>query len=89
VLHAAGRADELNREVTQLETDLLASKWSLDGASWDLTIRDIARWGGGPFDALRNARDSAILPRRSGRNFAKGHSQPSCLIELLTSTECP
>jgi len=72
VLHAAGRADELNREVTQLETDLLASKWSLDGASWDLTIHDIARWRGGLFDVPPDRQRFSHLAETLWSEFREG-----------------
>jgi signal transduction histidine kinase len=48
VLAEAQRAPELLRETKGLEADLLAGKWVLDYAAWQLTTRDIARWSGHP-----------------------------------------
>jgi signal transduction histidine kinase len=46
VLQESGRRQELQREATRLETDLLSGRWKLDRPSWELTAREIAGWTG-------------------------------------------
>ena len=46
VLAEAGRTDELKRDAVRLETDLLAGRWAVDRATWDLTAAQIERWAG-------------------------------------------
>jgi signal transduction histidine kinase len=46
VLRASNRTQELVREATALEADLLTGLWSLDRAAWELTAADIERWTG-------------------------------------------
>lgn len=48
VLQAAGRGDELAREASRLEQDLLGAAWSLDRAAWELTVEDLEEWRGTP-----------------------------------------
>ena len=48
LLADAGRRDELLREATALQSDLLAGRWPLDAIAWTLTVRDIERWTGQP-----------------------------------------
>ncbi len=46
VLQASNRTQELVREARALEVDLLAGRWTLDRAAWELTAADIERWTG-------------------------------------------
>jgi signal transduction histidine kinase len=48
VLQASNRTQELAREAKALEADLLAGRWTLDRAAWQLTVADIERWTGQP-----------------------------------------
>jgi len=48
VLAETQQAAELEREAKRLETDLVAGKWSLDRAAWQLTADDVAGWSGHP-----------------------------------------
>ncbi|HEX8030220.1 MAG TPA: HAMP domain-containing sensor histidine kinase [Vicinamibacterales bacterium] len=46
VLQASNRTQELAREAAALEADLLAGRWTLDRAAWELTAADVERWTG-------------------------------------------
>jgi signal transduction histidine kinase len=48
VLQESGRREELQREATRLETDLLSGRWRLDRPSWQLTARELESLIGRP-----------------------------------------
>jgi signal transduction histidine kinase len=44
VLEESGRAEALGREARAVEADLVAGRWALDQAAWELTAAEIERW---------------------------------------------
>jgi len=58
VLDEAGRRAELESEAGALTTDLLAGRWALDRAAWELTATDLERWTG---KAIEHSPERAVL----------------------------
>ena len=56
VLADTGRTEDLAREASALQTDLLAGRWTLDRPAWELTAGEIARWSGRPLPGLVDRR---------------------------------
>jgi signal transduction histidine kinase len=60
VLQEAGRAERLSREAATLEADLLAGRWALDEAAWELTTGELAQWLGRPVSVSPEQRAFSI-----------------------------
>jgi signal transduction histidine kinase len=56
VLDASGRKAELQHEAAALESDLLAGKWEIDQAEWELTEERLQQWLGAPVSAPADRR---------------------------------
>ena len=61
-LLSAGRVDDLGKEASQLESDLLGGRWQLDGPAWAIATGDLETWLGRPViaDATRRKNSVAI-----------------------------
>jgi len=102
VLDEAGRSAGLVKEAASLERDLLAGRWTIDRATWDLTAGQIAKWRGravGASDEARTLSATAALlwrewqqsdgesPRGSGRKVIVVDGMPVTLLVRTTETE--
>jgi signal transduction histidine kinase len=56
VLETSGRRADLARESAALASDVLAGRWTLDRAAWEMTSSDLERWMGHPLAAASELR---------------------------------
>lgn len=80
VLEESGNTNELQREAVALEHDVLAGRWPLDRASWDVTVADIVRWAGRPLRASSDRLPFSTVADTLWKEWRGDRAQPSAAI---------
>jgi signal transduction histidine kinase len=72
VLEGVGRRDDLARESAALVSDVLAGRWKLDRAAYELTAADLERWTGRPLPGTGTHRVFSRLVDRLWEDQQRG-----------------
>jgi signal transduction histidine kinase len=82
ILQVSGRTDDLTREAAALEADLLAGRWALDRAAWELTAGEIEQWTGHPLPIAADRKVfSAVADVVWNERDQKDHSRRLVMVE--------